>query len=254
MTLLAVDSVEGMVVIEPTWQRGGVRLWLGDCRELLPQFEPGSVGAVVTDPPYGIGLRNGDVDGHRSDRDFTIIGDTDQTVGLAILTWAEINNYPTIFFASPWKPWPGEWRNLVVWDKGGAVGGGGDIATCLKRSWELIQVARNGPIQHGRGESVWRCTMTGLDTADHICAKPVRLMAMLLDVFTNTADTILDPFMGSGTCGVAAVKLGRKFIGIEISEQYFSIAVRRINEAIDSTALFETVPAAVQSQIEWGEV
>lgn len=65
---------------------------------------------------------------------------------------------------------------------------------------------------------------------------------------------ILDPFLGSGTTGVAAVRLGRKFWGIEIDEKYFKIAVRRITEAQDSLALFDPVePAAVQGELFTGD-
>lgn len=215
--------------MEPTWQSddGSVRLFLGDCRDVLPSLT--GVDAVVTDPPYGIGLRNGDVDGHRSDRWDSIEGDCDQSVGLSVLDWAFDRELPTVAFASPWKPWPGKWRNLIAWDKGGAVGGGGDIATCLKRSWELVMVARNLPIPR-RLESVWRYPMIPSDTANHICAKPVELMEELTDTFSR--GTVLDPFMGSGTTGVACVRLGRKFVGVEVDRRYFDVARNRIQESM----------------------
>lgn len=206
---------------------GNAELWLGDCRDILPTLP--RVDAVVTDPPYGIGLRNGDVDGHRTPRSFNVAGDHDQSAGIAVLAWAEREGLPTIAFASPWKPWPGQWRNLIVWDKGGAVGGGGDIRTCLKRSWELVQVTRNRAVYGPRDVSVWRHPITGADTADHICAKPVQLMERLLRVFTMGA--IVDPFMGSGTTGVACANLGRRFIGVELERKYFDIACRRIEDA-----------------------
>jgi|GEM_PF-2652524 len=217
---------------------------------------PGGL-AIVTDPPYGISLRmgskngrykngsqwrgyrkNGDVDGHRSARTFLIHGDDDQSIGISILEWAAANDLTTIAFASPWKPWPGEWRNLIVWDKGGAVGGGGDIKTCLKRTWELIQVARNGPMTGRREESVWRFPITPRDTVDHICAKPPSLLVALIGRFTMYGQTILDPFMGSGTTGVACIREGRHFIGIERDEKYFQIAVERIRRELQQERLF----------------
>jgi DNA modification methylase len=222
-------------------------LYHGDCLEVLPTIA--RVDAVVTDPPYGIALRNGDVDGHRSDRWDSIAGDKDDTVGREILQRSRNGGASIIAFASPWKPWPGRWRNLVVWDKGGAVGGGGDIRTCLKRSWELIQVWNQDEIAGGRGESVWRYPIVPNDTADHIAAKPVELMQRLLDVFVRDDAVIVDPFMGSGTTGVACVRTGRKFIGIEIEKRYFDIAVRRIREAYEQTALFDG-PVAPVTQLE----
>lgn len=203
---------------------GDAELYLGDCLEILPTLQ--EVDAVVSDPPYGIALRNGDVDGHRSARSFEVAGDATQEVGMAVLQWAETHGYATVVFASPWKPWPGEWRNLIVWNKGGAVGGGGDIRTCTKRTWELVQVARNGAMAGPRAESVWHVPIVPADTADHICAKPVRLMERLLRTFTT--GTIADPCMGSGSTGVAAMRLGRRFIGVEIERRYFDIACERI--------------------------
>ena len=213
---------------------GNAELWHGDCREILPTLP--KVDAVITDPPYGICLRNGDVDGHRSARLFDVVGDSDQAAGLAVLDWAESMQLPTIAFASPWLPWPGKWRNLIAWDKGGAVGGGGDIATCLKRTWELVQITRNGAMDGPRAESIWRYPITPADTIEHICAKPVALMERLVRVFT--AGTVLDPFMGSGTTGIACANLGRKFIGIEIERKYFDIACRRIEDAQRQSRMF----------------
>ena len=203
---------------------GNAELWHGDCREVLPLLQ--GVDAIVTDPPYGIALRNGDVDGHRSARSFEIAGDATQDVGLAVLQFADAHQYPTVFFASPWKPWPGEWRNLLVWNKGGAVGGGGDIKTCTKRTWELVQVTRNGAMHGPRAESVWHVPIVPADTVDHICAKPVRLMERLVRTFTTGA--VCDPCMGSGSTGVACMRLARRFVGIEIDRRYFDIACERI--------------------------
>lgn len=202
----------------------------GDCLKILPTLTA-KVDAVVTDPPYGIGLRNGDVDGHRSDRWDSIAGDRSQDAGIAVLDWARDLDGPIVAFASPWKPWPGRWRNQIAWDKGGAVGGGGDIATCLKRSWELVQVWNPDRIQGPRAESVWRFPMVPADTADHICAKPVALMVRLLNTFCPPGCTVVDPFCGSGTTGVACVQTGRNFIGIEIDDKYVEIARRRIADA-----------------------
>ena len=213
---------------------GDAVLYLGDCMDILPTL--GKVDCVITDPPYGIALKNNDVDGHRRVGGYEVLGDADQTVGLQVLE--RFQRETVVAFSSPFKPWPGTWRNLIVWDKGGAVGGGGDISTCLKRSWELIQVARNGAMNGARVESVWRFPITPADTADHICAKPVSLMYALAERFTHHQQTILDPFMGSGTTGVAAIQLGRKFIGIERESKYFDIACKRIEQAVAQGQLF----------------
>jgi len=198
----------------------------GDCFDFLNGLWP---TAVVTDPPYGIGLKNNDRDGHRSNRSFDVAGDCSQEAGQNLLDWAEKRGYTTIAFASPFKPWNGKWRNIIAWDKGVAVGGGGDIKKCLKRTFELIQVARNGHMQGNRDGSVWRFPMIPSDSVDHICAKPVPLVIALLERFVDPRHQILDPFMGSGTTLIAAKRLGRKCIGIEIEEKYCEIAANRLD-------------------------
>ncbi|MCC6797684.1 MAG: site-specific DNA-methyltransferase [Candidatus Hydrogenedentes bacterium] len=84
----------------------------------------------------------------------------------------------------------------------------------------------------------------------HPVPKPIGWMQWLVALTTRPAETILDPFMGSGTTGVACVRLGRKFIGIEIEPKYFDIAVRRIEAAMDETSLLDY--AAKQEQMEIG--
>jgi len=74
----------------------------------------------------------------------------------------------------------------------------------------------------------------------HPTQKPVELMAWIIKNYTQECDTIFDPFMGSGSTGVACVRLGRKFIGIEIEPKYVEIAKKRIREEIDKTALIDT--------------
>ncbi|MBQ1764317.1 MAG: site-specific DNA-methyltransferase [Aquincola sp.] len=100
----------------------------------------------------------------------------------------------------------------------------------------------------GKGRSVWRgggrhgvFTHPQRDSnapKEHMTQKPVALMSELVGLFANPAETILDPFMGSGTTGVAAVMAGRKFIGIERDERYFAVARRRIEEAQKQVNLF----------------
>jgi site-specific DNA-methyltransferase (adenine-specific) len=205
-----------------------------DCLEVLPEI---ACDVVISDPPYGIALSNNDVDGHRREAEYTLLGDECQTVGNSMLEWAERMQLPTVVFSSPWKPWPGKWRNLIAWDKGGAVGGGGDIKTCLKRTWELVQVARNNPLQGRRDESVWRIPATPQDSKHHICAKPVKLMAALVEQFSAVGQTVCDPFMGSGSTGVAACRLHRNFIGIERDAAHYKTACDRIAHELDGALL-----------------
>jgi DNA modification methylase len=192
---------------------------------------------VVTDPPYGISLKNHNTDSTKTSRrtstkSYSIAGDGDGSLGQIVVDECHRHGKPLCVFASPWKPFSGEWRNLVVWNKGGAVGGGGDTSRCLKRTWELIQVYRNGPTSRPRGESVVTFKASPHLYRHHPCAKPVDLMVWIIETFTKPGDVILDPFMGSGTTGVACMKTGRRFVGYEIDPSFFAIASERIhNEA-----------------------
>ena len=98
-----------------------------------------------------------------------------------------------------------------------------------------------------RKEVIGDCTLY-LDLGDCLAIGEWRLMAALLKDFTNTGETILDPFMGSGTTGVACVKLGRKFIGIEIDEGYFDIACERIRKAYAQPDMFIAPPTEKPKQ------
>jgi hypothetical protein len=213
--------------VTPYYEQDGITIYHGDCREVLPSL---GVVAIVSDPPYGVSLRNGDVDGHRSNRWDSIAGDEDGSVGEWAINHARSIAAPVVaVFASPWKPWPGRWRNQIVWDKGGAVGGGGDIATCLKRSWELLQVWNADPFRGPRAESVWRYPIMPADTELHIAAKPVALMVRVIDTFVG-ARAVIDPFAGSGSTLIAARLLGVSATGIEIDERYCEIAAQRLSQ------------------------
>ena len=101
---------------------------------------------------------------------------------------------------------------------------------------------------NGEGHAKWNaggkrgvythCTNQPDRTGLHPTEKPIPLMAEIVKDFTNHGETILDPFMGSGTTGVACVKLGRKFIGIELDPKYFDLSCRRIEEAYKQTDMF----------------
>jgi DNA modification methylase len=219
-----------------------VQLRLGDCLEFLKTLEPGAVDAVVTDPPYGMGLAarsSGGRKGRRLSADqYTVIGDDSQERGLHAAQWAKDHRLPVAMFASPEHPWPGDWGQLLVWDKGPAVGGGGALGRTWKKTFEFIQVAGVARLNGARDSAVLRYWITPQLFAEHPNAKPVDLMAYLVKKLTQPGDTILDPFMGSGTTGVACVRTGRKFIGCELDPTYFAIAERRIAAEREKTALF----------------
>ena len=221
---------------------GDCRLILGDCRDILPTL--GKVDAVVTDPPYGIAHSSN----HGASWQRTqIANDQDTTARDGIAVWC--GERPAVFFGT-WKTPPTDTaRACVVWDKGPAFGMG-DLSLPWKPSFELAYICGDG-WSGSRGEGVLRgSVVVSWESAGrvHPHQKPVWLAEHFLERLPD-AHTILDPFMGSGTTGVACVKLGRKFIGIEIEPKYFDIACRRIEAAYKQPDLFIPRPSSKPVQL-----
>lgn len=212
----------------------GVTLYLGDCRDILPTL--GRVDAVVTDPPYGIGeARAGNASRSMlaSSRDYGDSAWDDRPIdnGLMALVKAA-GRYQIIFGGNHYDaPAATCW---LVWDK---LNGANDFADCelawtnLPKAVRRIQFRWHGMIRQNNEQR-----------GDHPTQKPVGVMSWCIEQLPDDANAILDPFMGSGTTGIAAVKLGRKFIGIEIEEKYFDIACRRISEALKQPDMFIEKP------------
>jgi site-specific DNA-methyltransferase (adenine-specific) len=219
-----------MKMPEPYYEQDGIAIYHADARDLLPHLA--HVDLMLTDPPYGIVLANhGRRDGRRRDRDWSVIADESQEVGFQVLALAQDRGWPTITFASPKRPWPGQWRQHLVWDKGGAVGGGGDRKTCWKMTWELIQVRGTGQLSGKRDEAVIRVPVGPSSYHHHPCQKPVKLLRYLIEKATPEDALVLDPFCGSGSTLIAAKESGRHAIGIEVEERYAEIAARRLQQA-----------------------
>ena len=206
---------------------GNAELYHGDCMEVLPGLA--DVGAIVTDPPYGIAHNT---HGQIFVRAKPIAGDD----SLQAYQWLDSLQTPLVAFFSPYR-WPGiQWRSVLCWHKGEDTGAGGDAATCWKRDIEMIGVARNGKLNGFRDSALLRHRARMMHSSGHFAEKPVSLMRYLISKLPNKL--ITDPFMGSGTTGVAAANLGRKFIGIELERKYFDIACERIEQAQRQGDLF----------------
>jgi len=197
---------------------GDATLYCGDCREILPTL--GAVDAVVTDPPYGIGMDGGKI-GKATYEQFSwdrAAADIAPIVSMSVPSIIWGGNY---FSAPPGSGW-------LVWDKQNDPTTFADCELAWTNLEQAVRIFRwlwSGPYQKKREER------------HHPTQKPVALMEWCLGFLPN-AVTILDPFMGSGTTGVAAMRLNRKFIGIEIEPSYFDIACRRIEEAQRQKDLF----------------
>lgn len=211
---------------------GNATLYLGDCMDILPILP--KVDAVITDPPYGINENSKKVASRGNmaapkdygNFDWDKAPPPDELIEL-IRTKGKYQaffggNYFTLPPTSCW----------LVWDK---LNGDNDFADC-ELAWtnwpkavRRLQWRWNGMIRQGNEERY------------HPTQKPLEVMKWVIELCPKS-DTILDPFMGSGTTGVAAIQMGRKFIGIEREPRYFEIACKRIQQAVDQPQLFEPEP------------
>ncbi len=210
-------------------QIGDCTLYLGDCLEILPTL--GKVGAVVTDPPYGLGeARSGNSSRSKlaCSRDYGDAAWDDVPISPTLLRSVLGAGERCIIFGGNYYDLPPT-SCWLVWDK---ENGENDFADCELAWTNLPKAVR-------RIKFMWHGMLrkNGETRGDHPTQKPIGVMQWCLGHVPD-AQTILDPFMGSGTTGVACVNLGRKFIGIEIEEKYFDIACKRIEEAYRQPRLF----------------
>ena len=193
-------------------------LYHGDCLDILPRLDAGGVDAVVTDPPYGINYVSRPTKWSRSSESRiskawdNAAPDVSEILSLKVPTMIWGGNH---FNLPPSRGW-------LVWTKPKGLPSYGTAELC----WTNIEM----PVRH-RYEA-WVRPKPRL----HETQKSVSLMRWCLQYLTGKS--ILDPFAGSGTTGVACIRTGRKFIGIEIDERYCEVAARRMREAEDDQALF----------------
>jgi DNA modification methylase len=195
----------------------GIVCYLGDCREVLPTL--GKVDAVVTDPPY-----------------------PDINKGFAITPIDLLNVFSCrqFIFWSAVCPFPLNWSGCHIWHKPNGCSSHHYERIFERNGLKTCRVFRRAAILPNYIQYEAECV-------DHPTQKPLSVMRDLLTM--TDAKLILDPFMGSGTTGVAAVKLGRKFIGIEIEPKYFDIAVRRVSEALKQPDFFIEKPKPAKQEL-----
>lgn len=260
MNLLEIDASRW-----PHWRSddGNVLLINADCLEVLPTLPGGTINAVITDPPYSSGTRREGSKGVRKSMNRTT-GDDDWFGSDCMTTQGFVWTMRAVASQSKRLLIPGghmlafiDWRmsdslasaiestdmrrlGLIVWDKM-CFG----MGTYFRNQHELIL-----HFSHGRTRSVFRHDVGNvlqvsrmIDGAEHDTQKPVELMEPLITTVTDGGESVLDPFSGSATTGVACVRLGRQFIGIELEPRYYEIAIKRIKAEIERFPLFEQVEA-----------
>lgn len=212
---------------------GDCRLILGDCREadLFPYQ------SIVSDPPYGMAFQSN----YRATKHEKIANDGDGE----LLSWAcDLPFLHSKYLFCRWDnlaevPKP---KSCVTWVKNNWSMGDLEHEHARQTEVCLFYAGRNHFWPSGRPTDVVDARRTGND--HHPTEKPVYLMERVVEW---TAGIVLDPFMGSGSTGVACALLGRQFVGVEIDPVYFDTACRRIEEAVKSPRLFaEPVAKAVQ--------
>lgn len=247
---------------------GDCRLILGDCRDVLPTL--GEIDCVITSPPYnqlenlsrkpsgiwgqsggGLGfVTNWQNAGYADDVDETEYQAQQNVIFAAI---SKVCNPTASLFYNHQLRWrdgdllhPIQWfrpdgwtlRTEIIWDRcGGMMFNARMFCRFDERILWFVRGAQwKWNQSHVGMGTIWKIARE--QNKEHPVAFPTEIPANCIGAATDTGDTVLDPYMGSGTTGVACVKLGRKFIGVEIEEKYFSIACRRIEEATKQMDMF----------------
>ena len=213
---------------------GDATLYLGDCREVLPTLP--KVDVVITDPPYGIAY----VSAWRKRGPTEILANDDKAPTDAVADMAELLSEGGAMYLATRFDVSAQWNDAIraagltlktpiFWDKGNHTSG--DLEGDFGAQVEVFIFAHKGrhKLRGRRLANLWRIPRD--PAGDHPTPKPVALMERMVACSTDDGGLILDPFMGSGSTGVACMNLQRRFIGCEVEPRYFDIACRRIDAA-----------------------
>lgn len=207
---------------------GGATLYHGDCMEMYRSLP--EAGILITDPPYGLGQKlSGGSWGATVDHKEVLEWDS-YAPQLSIIHWIERYKLSCIWGGNYFSLPPS--RGWLIWSKVNAVPTAADC--------EMAWTSRD------KNTKQYRAPVEP-HHHNHPTEKPLGLMAWCISQMGGT-ETIIDPYMGSGTTGVAAIQQGRKFVGVERNKLYFDIACDRIERAVSQGQLFAPVPVKQEQE------
>ena len=215
-------------------------LYQGDCLEVMKGIPDGSVDMVLTDPPYGMNYQSNwrtATDKFRKieqDKSLDWIdGFSDElhrlmkpdTAGYVFCSWHKVDVFKQALERNF------NIKNLLVWVKNNH--GSGDLRGAYAPKHELVLFFHKGRslLRDGRRPDILEYSKVSGSKMVHPTEKPIDMLGRMVKDSSDTQGVVFDPFMGSGTTGIAAKNLNRNFIGIELDEEYFQIANKRIKEA-----------------------
>jgi DNA modification methylase len=237
--------------VKPYYERDGITIFHGDCREVLPTLERRAADLLVADPPYGVNFRS-----NRGKNFGPLAGDEDAAWVPAALDLAldvlRPNRHAYVFGPEDLLPERLAARTELIWDK--CQHGSGNLASCWGPAHEPITFATFIPSKanrargDGRGVARMRSgsvlryprpNSTGVKR--HPTEKPIPLLRRIVESSSLLGEVVLDPTVGCGSTLIAAIAEGRRGIGIELDEGFVATAAERVDAALD--AMRELAPA-----------
>jgi DNA modification methylase len=207
-----------------------VNLILGDCLEEMRKMPDQSIDLILTDPPYNAGIDYGVYKDSKSEQEYI------DWINKFVSEFQRVAKASVIFtgtgnlFLYP-KP-----IMTVIWLKLNGMGRSGYV---IHNCFEPI-------VCYGKLKAIFRdiydfSVVLQKDYIDHPTPKPPKLFKKLINDFSKKGDTVLDPFMGSGTTGVAAKELDRNFIGIDVNPAYIELSKNRIDKSVGGNSLIDLI-------------
>lgn len=216
-----MSEVAAQPKIQPYYQKDGITIYCADCMDVLPQID--GVDLVVTDPPYGMSF----VSGHRAVQYRPIHGDDRLDVDAINEIVCRASRAAYVFCRWDNLPDMPKPKSVLAWIKNSHSMG--DLKHEHGRQWEACCFYPGEMHEFKRRiGDVLRADRTG--KMHHPTEKPVNLIEQIISC--NVCDSVLDPYMGSGTTLVAAKLCGKRAVGIEIDEKYCEVAVKRLSQGV----------------------